>query len=541
MSVKVALAQLNSTVGDLQGNSFKIFNFSQRAAQQGADIVVTPELALVGYPPEDLLCRKIFYEKANMALTKLRKKLAVLRNVYVIVGHPACSNNKYFNSASILLNGNILATYNKIELPNYGIFDEKRYFSSSFQALTFDVKGIRFAVNICEDVWFARAPILAKQAGAQVLLTLNSSPYHINKQALRYNAMRANVTAHRMSLVFVNLVGGQDELVFDGNSFVLDMFGSVIIRLLHAAEDLQCVEFNDTQVVYSSVQSPSSSLPSCEDQIYKVLVLGVHDYIKKNNFTNVLLGLSGGVDSALTLAIAVDALGADRVHAIMMPSIYTSNNSLINARNIAKNFCVRYDEIPINTCMSAFNAALYDEHLDIKENVVFENIQTRIRGTLLMAISNRDNAIVLTTTNKSEIAVGYCTLYGDIAGGFAVIKDVTKTLVYRLCVYRNSISLVIPDNILKRAPSAELRFNQIDQDTLPPYYILDKIIQMYTEDNKSINEIEAAGYYKKDIQYIINRIKVNEYKRSQAPIGVRITQHAFGRDWRYPITSKFLE
>lgn len=537
MSVKVAIAQINSTVGDLIGNCRKIVEFSKRATKQGADIVLTPELVLVGYPPEDLLLRQTFYLKAHAALHALTAELAVLRDVYVIVGHPMFDNGMCFNSASVLFNGRIISTYNKLELPNNGVFDEKRYFSSSAQALVFDVKNVRFGINICEDSWFAHAPLLAKRAGAQVLLILNGSPYHINKQTLRYDILRANVTKQGMSLVFANLVGGQDELVFDGNSFVLDIDGKIVLSLAHAKEDLQLITFHGPKASY--IKPILAPILSVEAQVYQALVLGVRDYINKNNFTSVLLGLSGGIDSALTLAIAVDALGSDKVHAIMMPSPYTADISVIDSRKIVKHLGVHYEEIPIDMCFSAFRSTLLEKLNNFKQNKVEENIQARIRGTLLMALSNKYGSIVLTTSNKSEIAIGYCTLYGDMAGGFAVIKDISKTFVYRLCNYRNNISSVIPNRVLTRAPSAELFLNQTDQDFLPPYDVLDSILELYVEKNYDIDMIEAVGYSKNDIACILNLVKLNEYKRRQAPIGIRITHRAFGRDWRYPVTSRF--
>ncbi len=540
MTVKVAIAQINSTVGDIAGNRARIVAFARRAAAQGADIVVTPELSLVGYSPEDLLLRESFYDKTAEGLAALSAELADLRDVHVLVGHPTLRDGLRFNAASILVNGKVLGTYCKYELPNDAVFDEKRYFSSSDVPLVFDVKGVRFGVNICEDTWFSHAPARARAAGAQVLLVPNGSPYHMHKQQLRYDVMRANVTSQGLSLVFTNLVGGQDELIFDGNSFVLDQQGQVKAQLLHAQEDLQVIEFDGATPVASPTSSIAPTL-SLEAQVYQALVLGVRDYIGKNGFPHVLLGLSGGVDSALVLAIAVDALGADKVRCIMMPSPYTAEISWVDSRDMVARLGVRYDEISINECFGAFKNTLATEFQGLAEDTTEENIQARIRGTLLMALSNKYGSIVLTTGNKSEMAVGYCTLYGDMAGGFAVIKDIAKTLVYRLCAYRNTLSEVIPTRILTRPPSAELRPDQVDQDSLPPYEVLDGIMQMYMEENRSIAEIEAAGYNSADIARITRLIKINEYKRRQAPVGCRVTHRAFGRDWRYPITSKFSE
>ncbi|WP_334187254.1 NAD+ synthase [Noviherbaspirillum sp.] len=537
MTVKVAIAQINSTVGDLAGNAEKIDSFARRAAVQGADIVVTPELSLVGYPPEDLLLREAFYAKSAQALEALAVRLSDLKGLHVIVGHPVLEDGKRYNAASVLVDGRLCGTYRKYDLPNYTVFDEKRYFSSADEALVFDVKGTRFGINICEDTWSPHAPARARAAGAQVLLVPNGSPFHMTKPHLRHDVMRANVSRQLLSLVYANLVGGQDELIFDGNSFVMDQAGAVCAQLRHCAEDLQVIEF------INGVPTPGFRAPEMpvEAQVYQALVLGVRDYVSKNGFPSVLIGLSGGVDSALTLAVAVDALGADKVRAVMMPSPYTAEISWLDSRDMAARVGVRFDEIPILDCFTAFRGTLEKEFRGLKQDTTEENIQARIRGTLLMALSNKYGSIVLTTGNKSEMAVGYCTLYGDMAGGFAVIKDIAKTLVYRLCDYRNSISDVIPKRILTRAPSAELRPDQTDQDSLPPYEVLDGIMQMYMEENRSIAEILDAGYRKDDVERVTRLIKINEYKRRQAPIGIRVTHRAFGRDWRYPITSGFHE
>jgi NAD+ synthase (glutamine-hydrolysing) len=537
MTVHVAIAQINSTVGDLAGNRAKIVEFASRAADKGADVVVTPELSLVGYPPEDLLLRQSFYAKSAEAFFGLVQDLSGLKDLHVVVGHPLMQDGMCFNAASVIVNGRVLGSYRKYELPNTTVFDEKRYFAPADAPLVFEVKGTRFGVAICEDTWFSHVPLAAKAAGAQVLLVPNGSPYHMNKQYLRYDTMRANVAAHGLSLVYANLVGGQDELVFDGNSFVMDQQGTVVAQLPHCEEDLHLVSFHGAQPVSGSPE-PELSL---EAAVYRALVLGVRDYIGKNGFPGAIIGLSGGVDSALTLAIAVDALGAERVRAVMMPSPYTADISLVDSRDMVKRVGVRYDEIRIEDCFSAFRHTLAAEFAGLKEDATEENIQARIRGTILMALSNKHGPIVLTTGNKSEMAVGYCTLYGDMAGGFAVIKDIAKTLVYRLCAWRNRQSDVIPDRILTRAPSAELRPDQTDQDSLPPYEVLDAIMQRYMEENQGIAEIVAAGYRSEDVDRVTRLIKINEYKRRQAPVGIRVTHRAFGRDWRYPITSRFRE
>ena len=535
MTVNVAIAQINSTVGNLAGNRQRIVEFVQRAVSFGADIVVTPELSLVGYPPEDLLLRASFYAQSHQAVIALAAELRHFSGVHVVVGVPVIDSGLRYNAALVLADGEIKASYYKAELPNDTVFDEKRYFSEGTRACVFDVKGVRFGINICEDTWYSRAPSRARAAGAQVLLVPNGSPYHMNKQHLRHEVMRAHVSAQGMSMVYANLIGGQDELIFDGNSFVLDQAGNVQAQLKHFAEDLQIITFDGATPQLSTI-TPALSV---EAQVYSAMVLGVRDYVGKNGFPGVLIGLSGGVDSALTLAVAVDALGAKKVRTVMMPSPYTAEISWIDSRDMAQRTGVRYDEIPIAECFAAFRHTLANEFDGLPEDTAEENIQARIRGTILMALSNKHGTIVLTTGNKSEMAVGYCTLYGDMAGGFAVLKDIAKTLVYRLCAYRNTLSDVIPQRILTRAPSAELRPDQTDQDSLPPYEILDAIMQMFMEENRSAADIIAAGYRKEDVDRITHLIKINEYKRRQSPVGIRVTHRAFGRDWRYPITSAF--
>ena len=541
MTVKVAIAQINSTVGDLAGNAEKILTACRTAHAGGADIVVTPELSLVGYPPEDLLLRPSFYAKSADAFATLVAALAGLRGQHVVLCHPVVREGRCYNAASVVRDGAVLGTYCKSALPNDAVFDEKRYFSAAADTFVFAVHGIYFGINICEDTWLPEPPARARASGAQVLLVPNGSPFHLHKQHLRHEVMLANVTSQGLALVYANLVGGQDELIFDGNSFVLDADGAVCATLAHCAEDLRIVDFDATGRPLADPQRPPEAERSVEAQAYAALVLGVRDYVRKNGFPGVVIGLSGGVDSALTLAIAVDALGADQVRTVMMPSPYTAEISWVDSRDMAKRVGVRYDEISINDCFAAFRSTLAGEFAGLAEDTAEENIQARIRGTILMALSNKHGLIVLTTGNKSEMAVGYCTLYGDMAGGFAVIKDIAKTLVYRLCAYRNTVSDVIPERILTRPPSAELRPDQTDQDSLPPYEVLDAIMQMYMEENLGIADILDAGYRREDVERITRLIKINEYKRRQAPVGIRITHRAFGRDWRYPITSKFRE
>lgn len=535
MSLKVAIAQINSTVGDLDGNCRRIADFSRRAAAAGADIAVTPELSLTGYPPEDLLLNHSFCEAAGKALSSLAQNLAEMPGLHVLVGHPAIDGHNRYNACSILSGGKILGTYFKHTLPNYAVFDEKRYFSPGTQPLVFTVKGMRFGIGICEDIWSGDTARQAKKAGAQVLLVPTASPYDTQKIARRYAILRENISTQGMAVIYANLAGGQDELVFDGNSIALDHTGKSCLRLAHCQEDFGLVSF-ENGIMLSGNQEKTLTQ---EEEIYHALVLGTRDYVEKNRFPGSILGLSGGVDSALTLAIAADALGADRVRAVMMPSPYTSAISLEDAREMASRLHVRYDIIPVNTCFNAFRDTLSAQFAGLPEDTTEENLQARIRGTILMALSNKTGPVVLTTGNKSELAVGYSTLYGDMAGGFAVIRDIPKTLVYRLCRYRNSLSDIIPERILTRPPSAELRANQCDQDSLPPYEILDEIIRLFVEEGQTPEKIIAAGYHPETVKRILSLVRRNEYKRRQAPPGIRITPLGFGREWRYPITSAY--
>ena len=535
--VSVAAAQINCTVGDLEGNSRRIVDAAQRAAAARADILLTPELSLTGYPPEDLLLRRAFYGAVDAALAALAAQLLQFAELRVIVGHPLAREGQRFNAASLLHGGVICGTYCKHDLPNYDVFDEQRYFTPDNRPFVFEVKGTRFAINICEDTWYPYAPEVARAAGAQVLLVPNGSPYHLGKTAQRLDVMRANVTRAGLPLVYANLVGGQDELVFDGASFVLDAAGKLTQMAPQFDEQLLMAHFVDGVPQPGAFAEPGS----VERQAYSALTVGVRDYLGKNGFPGAVIGLSGGIDSALTLAIAVDALGPDRVRAVMMPSQYTADISWLDSRAMVERLHVRYDELPIKPVFDSFLATLAREFRGLPWDTTEENIQARIRGTLLMALSNKYGSIVLTTGNKSEMAVGYCTLYGDMAGGFAVIKDIRKTLVYQLARYRNAVSPVIPERIITRPPSAELKPNQTDQDSLPPYDVLDGIIELYMEDGASLSDIVAAGYSAADVNRVVRLIRINEYKRRQAPVGIRVTHRGFGRDWRYPITNKFRE
>jgi NAD+ synthase (glutamine-hydrolysing) len=535
-SHKIALAQINPLLGDLAGNAQLILQASTEAFKQGAKIVLTPELSLTGYPPEDLLLRPAFIEAAQQQLDKLIVELASFPGLTIIVGHPKKTSVGLQNFASVLRDGKVIAGYAKQELPNHEVFDEVRYFAPGNQPCVFECDGIQYGLILCEDAWHAGPAKQAHRAGAQVLLVPNASPYHLKKEALRIEVLRQHIALTHMPLIYLNAVGGQDELVFDGGSFALNSQGELVMAMPQFETCLGFVNIDRAGDLEKSIITPPQSV---EAQAYQALVLGVRDYVQKNGFPGVIIGLSGGVDSALVLAIAVDALGADKVRAIMMPSRYTADISWIDAREMAKNLNVQYDEIAISEPVDALEKALAEQFKGLKVDATEENIQARVRGTLLMALSNKTGRMVLTTGNKSEMAVGYCTLYGDMAGGFAVIKDIAKTLVYRLCAYRNSVTPVIPERILTRAPSAELRPDQKDQDSLPSYEVLDGIVERYMEQNQSIEQIIAAGFDPESVEKVTRLIKLNEYKRRQAPPGVKVTTRAFGRDWRYPITSRF--
>ena len=533
----IALAQINPVVGDLSGNAKLIGEAAAVAHRAGAKLLITPELALTGYPPEDLLLRPAFIEAAADTLDQLRIALAAFPGLAVVVGHPLKTPQGLHNAASVLRDGKCIASYAKHELPNNEVFDEVRYFIPGNAPCVFDIDGCAIGVIICEDAWHAGPAVQAKAAGAQVLISLNASPYHLHKENLRLEVLRKVIGATGLPLIYVNAVGGQDELVFDGGSFALDANGLVATAMPQFESGIGLVAIGQDGQPERGVIAPSASM---ESQAYSALVLGVRDYVQKNGFPGVIIGLSGGVDSALVLAIAVDALGAEQVRAVMMQSPYTAEISWVDARALASNLGVQYDEIPIGSAVDALEGALASQFAGLAPDTTEENIQARVRGTLLMALSNKTGRLVLTTGNKSEMAVGYCTLYGDMAGGFAVIKDIPKTLVYKLCAYRNTLAPVIPERILTRAPSAELRPDQTDQDSLPPYGLLDAIVEGYMEQNQSIASLIGRGFDEASVRKITRLIKLNEYKRRQAPPGVRITTRAFGRDWRYPITSRFL-
>lgn len=531
--MKLAIAQINCTVGDLQGNSERILEAVGEASEKGATLLITPELALSGYPPEDLLLRTDFNDACEAALNRLA---GMIGDMTVIVGHPGMHLGRRYNMASVLQNGHIVASYRKHILPNHSVFDEERYFEAGSEPLVITHEGINIGILVCADVWETSPIKLAKQAGAQVLLALNASPFHIDKQSARHAVLQERTQEVGLPIIYANLVGGQDELVFDGASFVLDSHGRLTQQLPAFREEVAVVELLRGQPKVSEIVP----IEDCEASVYEALCLGLRDYLGKNGFPGVVLGLSGGIDSALTLTIAVDALGADKVRTVMMPSEFTADISIQDAREMANNMDVRFSIMPIQPLFESYRQSLAEEFAGFPFDSTEENIQARIRGTLLMALSNKFGSIVLTTGNKSEMAVGYATLYGDMAGGFSVLKDVPKTLVYRLARYRNSLSSVIPERIIERPPSAELRPNQTDQDSLPPYEILDAIMEAYVELDCGYSEILAMGYTEQDISRVLRLIDRNEYKRRQAPPGVRITHRGFGKDRRYPITSKFV-
>ena len=552
MTLQLSVAQLNFTVGDMPGNARKIIDAARTAYQRGVRLLITPELAICGYAAEDLFLRPSFIAACQQAVALVQTELAGLQGMHVVVGHPSGDDKRTrsvavqqrFNMASVFCEGRLIASYAKRELPNYQVFDERRYFIPGQDACVFEVDGVKIGLLICEDAWFEQPAFDACEAGAQLLVVMNASPFHRGKSLEREDAMRVRALATGLPLVYAHLVGAQDEVVFEGRSFALQSDGELAGRAPGFVEDafeVSCFK-QFAKLTLSAEQAPMADDLS---DVWRALVLGVRDYIGKNRFPSVLLGLSGGIDSALVMAIAVDALGADRVRAVMMPSPYTAGISLTDAREMAQRMQVRYDELSIVPMFNEFLQTLAPDFQRKPVDTAEENIQARIRGTLLMAMSNKHGSIVLTTGNKSEMATGYCTLYGDMAGGFAVIKDVSKTLVYQLANWRNlhdtfnTCAGPIPERIITRAPSAELREDQTDQDSLPAYDVLDAIVERYMEQDQSQQQIEEAGYQKADVDQVIRLIRINEYKRRQAPIGVRITHRGFGKDWRYPITSLF--
>ena len=536
--LRLAIAQVNLLVGDVPGNVERVIRAAAEARRIHADAVIFPELTLTGYPPEDLLLRHHLYDQVQAGLDRLSREV---RGIDLVVGYPRRIDGRVFNAVSVVRDGTLVATYHKHLLPNYSVFDEKRYFEAGSEPCVVDIAGVPVGLTICEDVWQPQPVRLTAQAGARLIVTVNASPYHMEKGREREQILAARAREIRLPALYANLVGGQDELVFDGDSFVVDAGGAVVQRCPAFEAGLFAVDFHvDGKAVVPLAQQLPAVL-SAEQEVYRALVLGVRDYVEKNRFPGVAIGLSGGIDSALTLCIAVDALGAERVETLMMPSRFTATMSLEDAAVMAKTLGVRHSVILIEPMVEAFNAALREEFRGRARDVTEENIQARIRGSLLMAVSNKTGRLVLTTGNKSEMAVGYATLYGDMAGGYAAIKDVFKTLVYRLAEYRNRIAPVIPLRIIERPPSAELAADQRDSDSLPPYEVLDPILESYVEHDRSPQDIIAAGFEAATVARVVAMVDRNEYKRRQAAPGVRITRRAFGRDRRYPITSGYRE
>lgn len=530
--MKIALAQFNPIVGDLEGNAGRIAAWAHEAHAAGAKLMLLPELALCGYPPEDLALREDFYLENARVLASLLPRLP--ENLAVVLGCPLLEEGRRYNAALVLRGGRVEAAYRKQDLPNHTVFDELRTFMPGDSATVIEVGGLRFGLNICSDIWVPDYATQARDAGAQALLVINASPFHKAKQTDRYRVARERIAETGLPLIYVNMVGGQDELVFDGGSFAMDGQGVVTAQSRFFWEGLDYIDLSE-----GVPRGDCHPLPGLEESVYQALVLGVRDYVDKNGFPGVLVGLSGGIDSALTLVIAVDALGPERVEAVMMPSQYTADMSREDAEELARRLGVTYRVISIKPMFDSFLTALADEFDNLPYDTTEENLQARIRGVILMALSNKFGKLVLTTGNKSEMAAGYATLYGDMAGGFAVLKDVAKTLVYQLACYRNHQDAVIPTRIIVRAPSAELRPNQTDQDSLPPYEDLDAIMERYMELDQSPREIVAAGFPEEMVRKVVRLIDQSEYKRRQSAPGIRVTRRAFGKDRRYPITNRY--
>ena len=533
-AVTVAMVQDNFLVGDISGNADKIIRIAREVANQGADLAVFPELALVGYPPEDLLYRPGFITRAEAELERIQ---AEVTGTDVLLGVPLLIEGELYNSAVWIRQGERIAIYHKQQLPNHSVFDEVRYFQPGSNPVVVELQGVHFGIAICEDAWDPQPISNIVQAGAEAILVLNASPFHIGKVEDRLQVLQQRARENAVPLIYLNTVGGQDELVFDGESMVVDKTGGLLLRAAAFEPSIDTLSIGVSNIAVAE-KAVTTTLDEVE-AVYKCLVLGVRDFVHKNGFSGVVIGLSGGVDSALTLAIAVDALGAENVQAVMMPSQYTADISQQDAKAEAKKLKVKYDIISIESVFAAFLDSLENIFAGAAPDVTEENIQARCRGLILMAISNKTGRMLLTTGNKSEVAVGYATLYGDMSGGFAPLKDVSKTLVYKLCRYRNGLGEVIPERVLTRAPSAELRPDQTDQDSLPDYAVLDKILELSVEQDKTLDEIVATGIDRETVQHVVEMVRRNEYKRRQAAPGVRITQRAFGRDRRYPITSGY--
>jgi NAD+ synthase (glutamine-hydrolysing) len=536
VKLHILVAQLNLLVGDIDGNRDRVIEAARAARDEwGADLLVFPELTLTGYPPEDLLLRPELAERTQAALERI---LAATRGISLVLGYPKAAVGGLFNVAALVSDGRILGEYAKQLLPNYSVFDEKRYFQPGSGPCVLSFMGVRIGLTVCEDIWEEGPARQAAEAGAELLININASPYDAGKAPKREELIRMRAREHGIPIVYSNLVGGQDELVFDGGSFVVDAQGNVTQRADSFEESYLLTEL-ELGTAPRPLPGDKAKVPEEEDAVYDALVLGVRDYVRKNGFSGAVLGLSGGIDSALTLAVAADALGPEQVQVVLMPSRYTADMSVADALEQARTLGVEASVIPIEPAFKAFLGMLEQELAGHPADVTEENIQARCRGIILMAISNKKGRILLTTGNKSEMAVGYATLYGDMAGGFAPLKDVFKTQVYRLARHRNRKQAVIPERVITRPPSAELRPDQTDQDSLPDYDLLDAVLKRYIEDDESVARIVADGFSEAEVRRVAALVDRNEYKRRQAPPGVRISYRAFGRDRRYPITSGF--
>jgi NAD+ synthase (glutamine-hydrolysing) len=542
-TIRIGMAQINCSVGDISGNSQKICDYIDKAVEQKVDIVSFPEMALTGYPPEDLLLKTHFIDKN---LDELNRIVEHTGDITAVVGFVDKANDNIYNAAAVINNKKVLGIYHKIFLPNYGVFDEMRYFQPGSAYPVYDIKGIPVGVNICEDIWHPDGPTHKQviEGGAKLIININSSPYYIEKWKVRQKMLVDRVKENPVFIAYNNMVGGQDELVFDGHGMVLDTEGNIIASGKQFEEELITIDISlseNSEETGSTNNSRKITIMGLYEEVYSALTLCTRDYVHKNHFEKVVIGLSGGIDSALTVVVAVDALGKDNVSGIYMPSQYSLESSEVDARKFAENIGIDFSVIPIMDIFSNYLELLKEPFKGLDEDVTEENIQARIRGNILMSVSNKFGWLVLSTGNKSETSVGYCTLYGDMAGGFAVIKDVPKTLVYKLCEYRNSIgdTEIIPKNVLVKEPTAELKEDQLDSDTLPPYEVLDAILHDYIEDERSSDYIINKGFDRKLVERVIRMVDINEYKRRQAPPGVKITPKAFGKDRRMPITNNF--
>ncbi|MFT5321107.1 MAG: NAD+ synthase (glutamine-hydrolyzing) [Pseudohongiellaceae bacterium] len=540
MSLNIAMAQVNPVVGDIPGNTALVINtIEEILALHAPDIVVFPELVITAYPPEDLLLRASLDIRVEDALNTIKAKNF---DTHLVIGYPGREQGHLYNMLCVIFRDKVIARYRKQCLPNYQVFDEKRYFAAGTAPCVIDIKGVPVGFSICEDLWEPGSMSQAESAGAKVMININGSPFHADKMNDRLSALHARQEEAALPIIYVNQVGGQDELVFDGCSMAVDEDGTIKAQAPACEESVAMLKVEYDGVSATIEEGELSEIEENEALIYKVLTLGLHDYVVKNGFSGVVLGLSGGIDSALTLAIAVDALGKDKVHAVMMPFKYTSGMSIEDAEQQAGNFGVNYQVIPIENVYEGFMASLAQEFSGTTVDLTEQNLQARCRGVMLMAISNKRGYMVLTTGNKSEMAVGYSTLYGDMAGGFDVLKDVPKMLVYALSRFRNNLvsdrsEEMIPWRVIERPPSAELAPDQVDEDNLPPYAILDQILELYIEGDQSAHAIIDKGFDHDTVMRVLRLVDLNEYKRRQAPVGVRISKKGFGRDRRYPITS----